>query len=143
MGCTNLFRHDFKATREIAPLLAKRGLVEILEHTGIHLSEISWIVPPVANPLLIETVLADVTEEILGSGKIPEDMEIHVEDIRRLAKERIFLNADRLGITGNASLYAAVDEANRQGLFQSEDIVILLPQENGKWVYGAVALKWM
>jgi 3-oxoacyl-[acyl-carrier-protein] synthase-3 len=142
-GCTNLFKHDFKATREIAPQLARRGLVEILNQTGIHLSKVSWIVPPVANPLLIETALTNITKEIVNSGEIPEGMEIDEKSIRRIAMERIFLNADRFGITGNASLYTAVDEANRTGRFRAGDIVILLPQENGKWVYGAIAFQWM
>ena len=142
-GCTNLFKHDFKATQELAPLLAMRSIVEILEQTGIHLADVSWIIPPVANPILIETALKIATKEILNSGKIPEGMELYEEDIRRIAKERIFLNADRIGITGNASLFAAVDEANREGNFNKGDIIVMLPQENGKWVYGAIAMQWM
>jgi 3-oxoacyl-[acyl-carrier-protein] synthase-3 len=142
-GLTHHFKHDFKATLEIAPKLARRGFDEILEQTGIHPSEISWIVPPVANPLLIEQALSDAIRDFLNGGEIPKEARFHEKEIQRLLEEKIFFNADRIGITGNASLYAAVDEANREGIFKPGDIIILLPQENGKWVYGAMAIEWM
>jgi 3-oxoacyl-[acyl-carrier-protein] synthase-3 len=59
----------------------------------------------------------------------------------RLPMERVFVNVDRYGNTGAASLYVALEEAVVAGRVQQGDL-ILLAAFGGGFAWGAALLRW-
>ena len=58
-----------------------------------------------------------------------------------LPMERVFVNVDRYGNTGAASVYVAMEEANEAGRLKKGDLV-LLAAFGGGFAWGAVLLRW-
>lgn len=116
----NLVMHNYKLIYKYGPSLVKRAFDEILLKTGLTVQEIHKIIPPQAN--------AKLTETIVKEHNLPED--------------KIFLNVQKVGNTSSASIPIAIDEINRSHSVKTGDILVLLPSEASKWLYGAVALKW-
>jgi 3-oxoacyl-[acyl-carrier-protein] synthase-3 len=56
-------------------------------------------------------------------------------------REKVYVNIDRLGNTSSASIPIALDEANRQGLLKSGDI-LLLDAFGGGMAWGALTIRW-
>ena len=58
-----------------------------------------------------------------------------------LPMERVFVNVDRYGNTGAASVYVALEEANAAGRLKKGDLV-LLAAFGGGFAWGAMLLRW-
>lgn len=56
-------------------------------------------------------------------------------------QEKTYVNIDRLGNTSSASIPIALDEANRQGLLTSGDL-LLLDAFGGGMAWGALTIRW-
>jgi 3-oxoacyl-[acyl-carrier-protein] synthase-3 len=55
--------------------------------------------------------------------------------------ERVFINVDRYGNTGAASVYVALEEALAAGRIQRGDLV-LMAAFGGGFAWGAVLVRW-
>lgn len=93
--------------------------VEALEANGIDVSQIRLFVPHQANRRILEA-----TAKRVG-----------------LKDEQVFINVDRYGNTSGASIPIALDEANRAGLLQAGDLV-LLDAFGGGFTWGAALVRW-
>jgi 3-oxoacyl-[acyl-carrier-protein] synthase-3 len=58
-----------------------------------------------------------------------------------LPMERVFVNVDRFGNTGAASVYVALEEAVATGRLERGDLV-LLAAFGGGFAWGAALLRW-
>ena len=58
-----------------------------------------------------------------------------------LPMDRVFVNVDRYGNTGAASVYVAMEEANAAGRLKKGDLV-LLAAFGGGFAWGAILLRW-
>jgi len=58
-----------------------------------------------------------------------------------LPMERVFVNVDRYGNTGAASVYVALEEAIAAGRVRPGDLV-LLAAFGGGFAWGAVLIRW-
>ena len=99
-------------------------------------------------------VVADCSRDLLdAAGLRPEDIDVvilHQANIRivdaavsylGIAREKIFVNLDKFGNTSAASIPMALDDANRQGLIERGDVVLLCGFGAGlSW--GAALLRW-
>ena len=57
-------------------------------------------------------------------------------------KAKVVSDFERAGNTGSASIYVALDQINRKGRLKAGDLVVLLPAEATKWLFGAIVLRW-
>jgi 3-oxoacyl-[acyl-carrier-protein] synthase-3 len=91
----------------------------ILTKNGFTLADLSMFVPHQANLRIIEAA------------------------VRRLGldMERVFVNVDRYGNTGAASVYVALEEAWTNKRLNTGDLV-LLAAFGGGFTWGAALLRW-
>ncbi len=59
----------------------------------------------------------------------------------RLPKEKMYVNIDRVGNTSAASIPIALDEANRRGLLEKGDVVVLVAFGGGL-TWASMVLRW-
>jgi len=59
----------------------------------------------------------------------------------KLPMERVFVNVDRYGNTGAASVYVALEEALAVGRIKRGDLV-LMAAFGGGFAWGAVLVRW-
>jgi 3-oxoacyl-[acyl-carrier-protein] synthase-3 len=91
----------------------------ILERHGLTASDVDLFVPHQANLRIIEAAAKRVD----------------------LPMERVFVNVDRFGNTGAASVYVALDEAMEAGRLRRGDLV-LVAAFGGGFAWGAALLRW-
>jgi len=106
-----VFKHAVKAMED-----AVRGL---LAKTGVDLAAVKLVVPHQANVRIL--------------NKLIERLE--------LPKEKVFINAPLYGNTSAASIPIALDEANRNGRINEEDLVLFCAFGGG-FTWGASLIKW-
>ncbi|MBI2155352.1 MAG: 3-oxoacyl-ACP synthase, partial [Candidatus Rokubacteria bacterium] len=58
-----------------------------------------------------------------------------------LPMERVFVNVDRYGNTGAASVYVALEEAVAQGRVRRGDLV-LMAAFGGGFAWGSLLMRW-
>ena len=115
-----VFQHDFKAVLEHGPDLVKAACHWLTHEKGYDLSNVDFLIPPQVNGRLIDMTAT------------------HME----LPPEKVVSNFRRVGNTISASIYIALDQMNREGRLKPNDLLVLLPTEATKWVYGAVTVRW-
>jgi 3-oxoacyl-[acyl-carrier-protein] synthase-3 len=99
-------------------------------------------------------MFAECAETILGRhGFTPADVDLfipHQANLRiieaavkrsGLPMEKVFVNVDRYGNTGAASVYVAMEEAASTGRLKRGDLV-LLAAFGGGFVWGAALIRW-
>ena len=106
-----VFKHAVKAMED-----SVHGL---LEKTGVSMESIKLVIPHQANVRIL--------------NKLVERLAV--------APERVFINAPRLGNTSAASIPIALDEANRNGRIDKNDLVLFC-SFGGGFTWGASLIKW-
>jgi len=91
----------------------------ILERNGFTAEDVSLFIPHQANLRIIEAAAKRVS----------------------LPMERVFVNVDRYGNTGAASVYVALEEAVAAGRITRGDLV-LLAAFGGGFAWGSVLIRW-
>ena len=91
----------------------------ILARNGFTAGDVSLFIPHQANLRIIEAACKRVN----------------------LPMERVFVNVDRYGNTGAASVYVALEEALAAGRIQRGDLV-LMAAFGGGFAWGAVLVRW-
>jgi len=91
----------------------------ILSRNGVTVADVSLFIPHQANLRIIEAAVKRVG----------------------LPMERVFVNVDRYGNTGAASVYVALEEAIAAGRVRPGDLV-LLAAFGGGFAWGAVLIRW-
>jgi 3-oxoacyl-[acyl-carrier-protein] synthase-3 len=91
----------------------------LLERHGLTAADVDLFIPHQANLRIIEAAVKRVG----------------------LPMERVFVNVDRYGNTGAASVYVALEEAVSAGRIRRGDLV-LLAAFGGGFAWGAVLLRW-
>jgi 3-oxoacyl-[acyl-carrier-protein] synthase-3 len=91
----------------------------LLERHGLSAADVDLFIPHQANLRIIEAAVKRVG----------------------LPMERVFVNVDRYGNTGAASVYVALEEAVSAGRLKRGDLV-LLAAFGGGFAWGAVLLRW-
>ena len=91
----------------------------ILQRNGLTVKDLDLFVPHQANLRIIEAAAKRID----------------------LSMERVFVNVDRYGNTGAASVYVALEEAAAAGRLRRGDLV-LLAAFGGGFAWGAVLLRW-
>ena len=92
---------------------------KILAHNGFTADDVSLFIPHQANLRIIEAACKRV----------------------RLPMERVFVNVDRYGNTGAASVYVALEEAWTLGRLHPGDLV-LMAAFGGGFTWGAALMRW-
>ena len=92
---------------------------EALEHNSLSTGDIALLVPHQANIRIIQAVAKNLD----------------------IPMEKVYTNVERYGNTSSASIPIALDEANRDGMFQKNDHVLLIAFGAGL-TWGASVLKW-
>ncbi len=98
--------------------------------------------------------MADSVRRVINkAGLQPDDVDIfvpHQANIRiieamakrlRISMDRVYVNIDRYGNTSSASVPLALDEANRKGLIQRGDRVVMVAFGGGL-IWGAALVEW-
>jgi len=111
MEGNEVFKHAVRAMEEAS--------LKALEANSLSSSDISLLIPHQANRRII-----DATAKRLGVGT-----------------DRLFTNLHRYGNTSSASIPIALDEANRQGLL-NPDNKLLLVAFGGGFAYGSALINW-
>jgi len=115
-----LFVHDFKAILKHGPELIRAAVEWVRDHEAVGFESVDFCIPPQVNGRLIELAAAQMG----------------------VAEERVVSDFARAGNTVSASIYIALDHLNRQGRLKAGDLLVLLPAEATKWLYGAVVVRW-
>ena len=92
---------------------------KILTRNGFTADDVKLFIPHQANLRIIEAACKRVN----------------------LPMDRVFVNVDRYGNTGAASVYVAMEEANAAGRLKKGDLV-LLAAFGGGFAWGAILLRW-
>lgn len=116
----DVFLHDFKTILEKGPDLIKAATRWLVDNKEYDLAKINYFIPPQVNARLIEMV----TEQMAVQA------------------DKIFSNFARVGNSVSASIYIALDQMNKDGILNRGDLLVLLPAEGTKWLYGAIVLQW-
>jgi 3-oxoacyl-[acyl-carrier-protein] synthase III len=105
------FTHDFAVIRRDGEQLFRAG-IEAMTRLGVSLDSIDWIIPHQANGRM-DALLS----QALG-----------------WPRDRVFVNASRLGNTGSAAIWLAFDELRAQ--LMPGERVLVLGAEATKFMYG-------
>lgn len=112
-GTVPSFQHDFVGVRENGLRLFEAG-ARAATQAGVCLSSIDWIVPHQANARLGE-LLAPLLQ---------------------LPAEKFFVDADKVGNLGSASIWVALHHLRVSGKLKPGDNVLILGAEATKYLYG-------
>ncbi len=104
--------------RSAVSMMARASL-EALDHAGMTLDEVDWLIPHQANLRIIESLVRRI-----GIGE-----------------ERVIVNLDRVANTSTASVPIALDEAVRDGRIKPGDRVLMTAFGAGA-CYGAVVVQF-
>lgn len=123
--------------------------LEVADNPGSHIIMEGREVFKYAVKAMEDAVLRLLHDEniSLDSIKLFIPHQANIRIIKKLAErldfpeERVFVNVSEYGNTSAASVPIALDEANRQGMFEKKDI-ILLCCFGGGLTWGASLIKW-
>jgi 3-oxoacyl-[acyl-carrier-protein] synthase-3 len=104
---------------KVAVRMFSECTARILERNGFTARDVDLFIPHQANLRIIEAAARRV----------------------HLPMERVFVNVDRYGNTGAASVYVALEEAVSSGRLKRGDLV-LLAAFGGGFAWGAVLMRW-
>jgi 3-oxoacyl-[acyl-carrier-protein] synthase-3 len=104
---------------KVAVRMFSECTAKILERNGFTAKDVSLFIPHQANLRIIEAAAKRVS----------------------LPMERVFVNVDRYGNTGAASVYVALAEAVSSGRLKRGDLV-LLAAFGGGFAWGAALMRW-
>jgi len=110
------FAHDFRAILETGRGLFDAGVAAAVEH-GLAVADVDAIIPHQV------------------SGRIGEQLAEHLA----LPPERVFVNANRVGNTGSAAIWIALDELRGSGVWPGHDTLVL-GAEATKFMHGGFVL---
>ncbi len=111
MEGNEVYKHAVRAMEEAA--------MAALYSNGLTPSDISLLIPHQANRRIIDAIAKRL------------DLDF----------DKVFVNLHRYGNTSSASIPIALDEANRQGLIKTGDM-ILLDAFGGGFTYGSALIRW-
>ncbi|HIJ96754.1 MAG TPA: ketoacyl-ACP synthase III [Desulfuromonadales bacterium] len=111
MEGNDVFKHAVRAMEEAS--------TAALVANGISGTDLSFLIPHQANQRII-----DATAKRLGIGP-----------------ERLVINLDRYGNTSSASIPIALDEAHRNGVIKSGNLVMMVAFGAG-FAYGSTLVRW-
>ncbi|MBI4588610.1 MAG: ketoacyl-ACP synthase III [Candidatus Rokubacteria bacterium] len=150
------FKHDYKAVYKLGPALVLQSVEDILRKANLKPEEVDRYILPQTNATALQRAIrrlvrlrADEVDEFVSPEteatrlrreikRLKQDASVRWED----AWERIFVNADRVGNTGSASFFLALDEMNKKGLLKRGHVVVMAGGEATKWLYGGAAFRW-
>ncbi|MFP3854506.1 MAG: 3-oxoacyl-ACP synthase III family protein [Anaerolineales bacterium] len=112
-------RLDYKKIYPFAVKMMTHSSHVVTEMAGISLDEVDWVIPHQTG----ENLVLDVAQRL----EIPP--------------EKMFINVDHTGNTSGASIPIALDEANRAGLLQDGQI-LLMPTMGAGMTWGAGLIRW-
>ncbi|MCG8701738.1 MAG: 3-oxoacyl-ACP synthase III family protein [Bacteroidales bacterium] len=115
------FNQNFRAIYKSAPALFERALAHILDKANLKASDVDYFIPHQASISYMK----------------------HLSEVFEIPEEKMIVDLDKVGNTGSASIFIALDHVNKKKYLKDGDILVLLPAEATKWVYGGVALKWV
>ena len=104
---------------KVAVRMFAESTSKLLERHGFKASDVDLFIPHQANLRIIEAAAKRV----------------------ELPMERVFVNVDRYGNTGAASVYVALEEAVSTGRLRPGDLV-LMAAFGGGFTWGAVLIRW-
>lgn len=104
---------------KVAVRMFAESTAKLLARHGFKASDVDLFIPHQANLRIIEAAAKRV----------------------ELPMERVFVNVDRYGNTGAASVYVALEEAVSAGRLRSGDLV-LMAAFGGGFTWGAVLIRW-
>ena len=104
---------------KVAVRMFSECTARILERNGVTAKDVDLFIPHQANLRIIEAAAKRVD----------------------LPMERVFVNVDRYGNTGAASVYVALEEAVASGRLKRGDLV-LLAAFGGGFAWGAALMRW-
>jgi 3-oxoacyl-[acyl-carrier-protein] synthase-3 len=104
---------------KVAVRMFSECTARILERNGFAANDVNLFIPHQANLRIIEAAAKRVN----------------------LPMERVFINVDRYGNTGAASVYVALEEAVSSGRLKHGDLV-LLAAFGGGFAWGAALMRW-
>jgi 3-oxoacyl-[acyl-carrier-protein] synthase-3 len=104
---------------KVAVRMFSECTARILERNGFTARDVDLFIPHQANLRIIEAAVRRVA----------------------LPMERVFVNVDRYGNTGAASVYVALEEAASSGRLKRGDLV-LLAAFGGGFAWGAALMRW-
>lgn len=113
-------RQNFKAIAASAPALFKKAMEDILAKAHLKVEDVSLFIVHQASIRYLDYLMQEFN----------------------IPSEKMMVDLDRVGNTGSASIYIALDRAVKERRLKKGDIVVLLPAEATKWVFGGVALRW-
>jgi 3-oxoacyl-[acyl-carrier-protein] synthase-3 len=111
VGAPTEFAHDYAAIRSGGEQLFRAGIAAA-QSMGIALHSLDWIIPHQANGRM---------DDLLATAL-------------NFPRERIFVNASRIGNTGSAAIWLALDELRPQ--LKLGERVLVLGAEATKFMYG-------
>lgn len=117
---TKTFDHDFRKIMKHAPDLIKAAKKWLTEEREYNLSDVDFFIPPQVNARLINVVATQ-----MGAPST-----------------KVCSNFARVGNTVSASIYIVLDQMNKEGVLKPNDMLVLLPAEATKWIYGAIVARW-
>ena len=108
-----VFQHHADNVKKFGPELFERG-IEAITARGYDVDEFDWILPHQAN------------------GRLAQQFSQRF----KIATDKIFVTADRLGNLGSAAIWVALDRLRRSGLMERGQRVLVLGAEATKYLYG-------
>ncbi len=116
--------HDYKAIAGMDEKMAFEAMNGLISKTDVKVDDIKMVIVPQANYKRIK------------EGISSEDNPFSAFE------DRFFLNVDSVGNTSAAGVLIALDEVNRTGLLQYNDLFMMVGAESSKWLCGAILLRW-
>jgi 3-oxoacyl-[acyl-carrier-protein] synthase-3 len=150
------FKHDYKAIYKLGPELVMRGIEEVMTKARLQIEEVHHYILPQTNastlqrhvrrlvrlsPERVEEFVPAATAANLSRGieRLKHDSGFAWD---KEMTERIFINADRVGNTGSAAFFVALDELRKSGHLRAGQIVVMGGAEATKWLCGGAAIRW-
>ncbi|MFQ6132451.1 MAG: beta-ketoacyl-ACP synthase III [Armatimonadota bacterium] len=94
-------------------------VTRVCDHVGIGVEDIDYLIPHQANQRIMDAAIKRL----------------------KIAPEKVLGNLEQYGNTSNGSIPLLMDEADRAGLFEEDDLLVLVGFGAG-FTVGGVALRW-
>ncbi|GAB3706360.1 3-oxoacyl-ACP synthase III family protein [Nocardiopsis oceani] len=118
---------DIRATAESGPRVFTEALTDMLNRSGLSLSEIDACVLPEGNAEYF-------TREMVQAGLTEEDFAV--------LQSRVLENLADVAATGSAAVPLALNDAWQSGRLRRGDTVMLLAIEASRFLYAGLTLSW-
>lgn len=115
----HFFIHNGKAVYETASVVLPKAILQVLDRAGLGIQDVSWVVPHQPSVRILK----------------------NVADTLGLPFSKVLTNMDRCANTAGACIPLVLDQANRQGKFERDDIVVFAGVGAG-WTWGTAVLRW-